>query len=201
MSIKSIKSVIKSSPAKIENVPQFPVPDIFNDKERFNALKNVIIQAHLSCAQPVPDPEFINALIISWNKTLWRIPTKYLDPTLQIAIENHTGIGKINCSMLLRAFRELLLRQKNDMAYQLPGPRTSPPKEYYDLLAKIGIFPHPVAAPEKVALKKVRPQYKIEKRESTCGQCSAKVKILVIYQDNQLCLDCAIRAEIIKESK
>jgi hypothetical protein len=199
--MKSIKSVIKSSPAKIEPVQRFPVPDIFNDEARFNALKNVIIQAHLSCAQPVPDPEFVNALIISWNKALWRIPTSYLEPALQHAIENHNGIGKINCSIICRAFRELLLRQKNEHSYQLPGPRTSPPKEYYDLLAKIGIFPQPVAAPEKVILKKVRPQYKIEKRESICGQCSTQVKILVIYQDNQLCLDCAIRAEIIKESK
>lgn len=197
--MNSIKAVIKSSPVKNAPVPQFPVPDI--DRPRHDALKNIILQAHLSCTQPLPDHEFINALIVSWNAALRRIPTPYLEPSLQFAIENHTGIGKINCSIICRAFRELLLRQKNEHNYQLPGPRTSPPKEYYDLLAKIGIFPQPAAAPEKVALKKVRPQYKIEKRESTCRQCSTQVKILVIYQDNQLCLDCAIRAEIVKESK
>lgn len=197
--MNSLKSIIKSSPKPIEKVPQYPVPDI--DPLRWAALKNIIIQAHLACAQALPDAEFVNALIISWNAALRRLPTPYLEPSLQFAIENYHGAGKITCSVIYRAFRDLLLRQKNTQIYELPGPRTVPPKEYYDLLAKIGIFPKPAAEPEKPALKKPRPQYKIEKRAGHCSRCSASVKILVIYQDKSLCLDCSIRAEIVKESK
>lgn len=198
--MKPLKAVIKSEAKPAQNIDQFPVTN--PDKARYTALKNIIIQAHLACAQPLPDAEFINALIVSWNAALRRVPTPYLEPSLQFAIESHSGIGKITCPVIYRAFRELLLRQKNAVNLALPGPRTAPPKEYYDMLAKIGIFPKPVAAPEKPKFKKPRPQHQIAKREGQCHCCGARVKILVIYQDNkQSCLDCAIRAEIVKESK
>ena len=166
--MKPLKAIVHATSKVPAPVYQHPVPEI--DQLRWAALRNIILQARMAFDQQIPDDKIVGQMIISWNMILRRIPTEYLEPALQFAIENYTGFGKMNCALIYRAFRDLRLRQKNAGLYQLPGPRTSPPKEYYALLAKIGIFPQPAAAPEKVALKKLRPQYKIEIGRASCRE-------------------------------
>lgn len=186
--MRSFKSVIKSQPQAISPIPQFPIPEI--DQARWTALNNIILQARLACDQQVPDAEVIDVLIISWNRALRRIPTTYLEPSLQHAIENHRGIGKITCSAIYQAYRDLIRTRVEDKN-RLNAPYSAPPKEYYEMLAKWNIFPKPQERTnENKKQQRQRPQYRIEKKNCRC-KCGKTVNVVVVYNDAELCLDCA----------
>lgn len=187
--MKPLKAIIKSPPKVLDANSSYPIPEI--DQARWTALNNVILQARLACDQPIPDPEFVDVLIISWNQALRRIPTDQLQPALQYAIENHRGLGKITCSAIYQAYRELL-RNRISSPPKLNAPYTTPPPEYYEILARLKIFPEVKnEANTKPKPKKQRPEYRIEKKTGTCNRCSTQVNLLVSYQQQWLCLDCA----------
>jgi hypothetical protein len=88
------------------------------------------------------------------------------------------------------------MRTKTENSAKLNSPHTTPPAEYYEVLAKFKIFPKKTEEQKSLDQsknKRQRPQYRIEKQRGKCSSCNNEIALVVIYQDRPFCLDCANR--------
>lgn len=159
--------------------------------ERFETIKNIILQSRLLCDREAPAPLELRGLIVTWSQALARIPTEKLMPAFQSFIEHHEGQPRwITAFDVLAGYRIISQRETVPVYHRIEAPKITPPEEYYEELAKHGFHPRDAVIKKSAPPYAPAKNYSIVNKQQRCASCKIVSQPVVYFKQAFFCLAC-----------
>lgn len=174
-------------PTKIEQPAGIPAIGA----ERFEIIKNIILQSRLLCDREAPAPLELRGLIVTWNQALGRIPTEKLMPAFKSFIDHHEGQPRwITAFDVLAGYRIISQREAVPVYRRIEAPKITPPDEYYEELAKHGFYPRQAMVKKSNVAYAPSKNYSIINESQCCTSCKTVSQPVVCFKQAFFCLAC-----------
>lgn len=161
------------------------------DAERFETIKNIILQSRLLCDREAPAQLELRGLIVTWNQALGRIPTEKLMLAWKSFIEHHEGQPRwITAFDVLAGYRIISQRETVPVYRRIEAPKITPPEEYYEELAKHGFYPRETVLKKSTPIYAPTKNYSILNDRQPCSSCKTMSQPVIYFKQEFFCLAC-----------